>query len=69
MKEILWAIIALFVAFLLLSVRIIVKRNGVFSSKHISQSKAMRDRGIGCATSQDREARKDDEKKIDVKEL
>lgn len=69
MKEILWAIIALFVAFLLLSIRIIVKRNGVFSSKHISQSKAMRDRGIGCATSQDREARKDDEKKIDVKEL
>ncbi len=69
MKEILWAVIALFVAFLLLSIRIIVKRNGVFSSKHISQSKAMRDRGIGCATSQDREARKDDEKKIDVKEL
>ncbi len=69
MKEILWAVIALFVAFLLLSIRIIVKRNGVFSSKHISQSKAMRDRGIGCATSQDREARKEDEKKIDVKEL
>ncbi len=69
MKEILWAIIALFAAFLLLSIRIILKRNGVFSSKHISQSKPMRDRGIGCAKSQDTEARRQDEKKIDVTKL
>lgn len=69
MKEILIAIIALFIAFILLSVRIIVKKNGVFSSKHISQSKAMRDRGITCATSQDRQMRKKAETKIDVTKL
>lgn len=69
MKEILIAIVVLLIAFILLSVRVIIKRNGVFSSKHISQSKAMRDRGITCATSQDRQARKQDERKIDVSKL
>ena len=69
MKEILIAIVVLLIAFILLSVRVIIKRNGVFSSKHISQSKAMRDRRITCATSQDRQARKQDERKIDVSKL
>lgn len=69
MKGILMAIIALFVAFVLLSVRVIFKRNGIFSSKHISQSKPLRDRGITCATSQDRQARKKKETQIDVSEL
>ncbi len=31
---------------------------GRFPSGHISGSKAMRDRGIGCAQSQDREAQR-----------
>ena len=43
---------------LLLSIRVVLKKNGRFSSQHISESKAMRQKGIHCATAQDREKRK-----------
>ena len=43
----------------LLAIKIIVKKNGRFPNIHVSGSKAMRQRGIGCAQSQDRAARKD----------
>ena len=46
------------VAMVLLSVRVIFKKNGKFSSQHIHDSKAMKDRGIHCVMDQDREARK-----------
>lgn len=59
----------LLTAFILLSVRIILKKNGRFRSMHISDSKAMRERGIGCVQSQDRQARQDKRTKIDVKNL
>ncbi len=59
----------LLAAISLLSVRVILKKNGRFSSQHISQSKIMRERGIHCAVSQDREAKKQGEQKMDVKEL
>lgn len=42
----------------LLCVKVIFKRNGKFSSQHIHDSKAMKDRGIHCVMDQDREARK-----------
>lgn len=42
----------------LLSVKVIFKKNGKFSSQHIHDSKAMKDRGIHCVMDQDREARK-----------
>ena len=41
------------VAVLLLAVRILQKKNGQFVKTHVSQSKAMRDRGITCVQSQD----------------
>ncbi|MBR1667726.1 MAG: hypothetical protein IJ693_05525 [Bacteroidaceae bacterium] len=41
------------VAVLLLAVRILLKKNGQFVKTHVSQSKAMRDRGITCVQSQD----------------
>ena len=69
MKELLVVIGLLGAAFLLLSVRVLLKRGGRFSSEHISQNKLMRRRGIHCATSQDREARRENGKKIDVKSL
>lgn len=69
MKELLVVIGLLGAAFLLLSVRVVLKRGGRFSSEHISQNKLMRRRGIHCATSQDREARRENSKKIDVKSL
>ncbi len=56
-------------AILLMSVRVILQKNGRFSSEHISHSKAMRQRGIGCATSQHRQGRKGRKTAIDVKDL
>ena len=41
-------------------------RNGEFSSQHIHDSKAMRERGIHCVMDQDREERKR-EQKIETK--
>lgn len=67
--KLLTVIILLGIGFLLLSVRVLLKRNGRFSSEHISQNKRMRERGIHCATSQDREARQENAHKIDVKSL
>lgn len=56
-------------AFAMLSVKIIFRKNGRFSSMHISDSKPMRDRGITCVQSMDRRERRAAEKKINVKEL
>lgn len=69
MKEILIVIALVGVAFVLLCVRIILKKNGRFSSQHISENKCMRERGIHCATSQDYEARRAEQKKINVKNI
>jgi hypothetical protein len=49
------AIIALCIG--LLSVQILLKKNGQFVKTHVSQSKEMRKRGIGCVQSQDFAAR------------
>ena len=49
----------------MLSIRIFLKKNGQFVKTHVSQSKAMRERGIGCAQSQDFAAR---HKKKTIKE-
>ena len=48
-------IIAIAVAFL--CVKVIFRRNGRFSSQHIHDSEAMRERGIHCVLEQDREMR------------
>jgi|GEM_PF-31058 len=40
-------------AFALLSITILVKKNGHFPNTHVSQNKAMRDRGIHCVQTQD----------------
>ncbi|MBQ6054974.1 MAG: hypothetical protein IJK37_06600 [Prevotella sp.] len=48
-------IIAICMAFLL--VKVLLKRNGEFSSQHIHDSQAMKDRGIHCVMDQDRELR------------
>lgn len=38
---------------LFMCVRILFKKNGRFVKTHVSQSKAMRDRGVTCVQSQD----------------
>jgi hypothetical protein len=69
MKSVLIVTGLLIAAFVLLSVRVILKKNGRFRSMHISDSKAMRERGIGCVQSQDRQARREKPAKLDVKNL
>lgn len=51
-------LVLLIIAVLLLGIRIFFVKNGKFPNTHIGSNKAMRERGIGCATSQDREAQK-----------
>ena len=52
-------IIAIGMAFF--CVKLIFRKNGAFSSQHIHDSKAMKERGIHCVMDQDREMR---EKKL-----
>ncbi len=52
------AIVLLAIAILLLGIRIFFVKNGKFPDTHIGSNKAMREKGISCATSQDREAQK-----------
>lgn len=69
LKVIIITVGLVFAAMLLLSVRLILKKDGRFSSQHISQSRAMRQRGIGCVNTQDRESRSYNRNQIDVNKL
>jgi hypothetical protein len=44
----------------LLAVKMIVRKDGKFTSMHIHDSEAMKERGIHCVIDQDREARRAD---------
>ncbi|MCI5875113.1 MAG: hypothetical protein PUJ87_09470 [Prevotellaceae bacterium] len=57
-ETLLITVLIIAIAVALLSVKLIFRRNGSFSSQHIHDSKAMRDRGIHCVIDQDREARR-----------
>lgn len=67
MKTIIITIFAIGIAVLLLSIGVILRKDGKFRSEHISQNSRMRKDGIHCATSQDREARK--KQKLNIKDL
>jgi hypothetical protein len=58
-------IIAIAVAFFL--VKVLFRKNGTFSSQHIHDSEAMRERGIHCVIDQDREMRTKSRFAIDEK--
>ena len=49
----LFCVIIVGIAVLLLSVRVLLKKNGRFVKTHVSQSKAMRERGVTCVQSQE----------------
>ena len=68
MKLFLTILVIVAVAFVLLAVRVLVKPGGRFSSQHISQSKAMRERGITCANSSDYRERHNN-RRLDVDSL
>jgi len=50
------------IAVIFLAINIIVKKNGKFPEIHIGKNKAMAERGIKCAATQDREAQKTNKK-------
>lgn len=58
LKIILATLLIVAICIALLCVKILFKKNGRFPNTHVSGSKAMRERGIGCVQSQDREQRK-----------
>lgn len=62
------SVIILLVAVLFMAFRPLFTKNGKFPNIHIGGNKALKDRGINCATSQDREAqdraKKEKEEKI-----
>lgn len=58
LKTFLYCVIIIAICIVLLSVRILLLKNGRFVKTHVSSSKAMRERGIGCVQSQDRAARR-----------
>lgn len=57
MDTVLLSVLIIAIAVMLLSVKVLFKKNGRFESQHIHDSKAMHDRGIHCVIDQDREAR------------
>lgn len=46
------------ISVLLLGVKVFFVKGGRFPNSHVSGNKAMRQRGIGCVQSQDREAQR-----------
>lgn len=59
MEVIIAAVILLLIAFAMLGLNILVKKNGKFPNMHIGSNKGLKQQGVGCATSQDREAQKE----------
>ena len=58
-KTLLYTLLIIAISVALLSITIIIKKNGKFPNIHIGGNKNMRKRGIKCAQSQDRDARKE----------
>lgn len=56
-KALIVSIVIIGAGMALLLVKVLLKRNGSFSSQHIHDSQAMKDRGIHCVMDQDREMR------------
>lgn len=57
------------VAIGLLSIGVILRKDHSFRSQHIGENERMKQDKIHCATSQDREARREKVNKINIKKL
>lgn len=57
-KIMLLSVLIIAISVALLCVKLIFKKGGEFTSQHIHDSQAMRERGIHCVIDQDREARR-----------
>jgi hypothetical protein len=58
LKTLLISILIIAAGMVLLLVKVLLRKNGKFSSQHIHDSKAMKERGIHCVMDQDREMRR-----------
>ena len=56
-ETLLLTVLIIAIAVALLSVKVLLKKNGRFSSIHIHDSEAMKQRGIHCVLDQDKEMR------------
>ena len=66
-RTLLFTLLIIAICVALLAIKVIIKKNGRFPNTHVGGSKAMRQRGIKCAQSQDRDARR--ENPMAVKEI
>ena len=69
MRQLLIIIALVAIAVILLAVGIILRRDHSFRSQHITENERMKRDGIHCATSQDRELRRTNTRKINIKKL
>ena len=53
----LFSVLIIAISVALLSVKVIFKKNGKFSSQHVHDNPGLRKQGIHCVIDQDREAR------------
>ncbi len=56
-KLLLLTLLIVAVSVALLSVKVIIRKNGKFSSQHVHDNPGLRKKGIHCVMDQDREAR------------
>ena len=61
--------LVVFISVMLLGFRIFFLKDGKFPNIHIGGNQAMQKRKIGCATTQDREAQQNLDKKINITHL
>ena len=64
LKIFLLTLLVISVSLLFLCVKLLLKKNGRFPNTHVSGSKEMRKRGIGCVQSQDAAMRRENPKAI-----
>lgn len=57
-ERILFGVLIIAISMALLCVKLLLKKNGKFSSQHIHDQPILRKQGIHCVIDQDREARK-----------
>ena len=56
-QTLLFSVLIIAIAIALFLVKVLVKKGGEFSSQHIHDNEALRQKGIHCVMDQDREAR------------
>lgn len=57
LETLLFSVLIIAISIALLSIKVILKKNGRMSSMHIEDSEAMRQRGIHCVIDEDRTMR------------